>query len=129
MAVSRGKVLLCCLGTLFVILMLFISASAEEDDEYSVDVPEIHVVSHTIDHGCKGGVDTEKGDQCQDNDDDDDDDLNEDVDDTYKIENQVKVSLTSAGKVTPPPETLANNDDLLEFNEDQDHDHVVVLGH
>ena len=129
MAVSRGKVMFCCLGTLFVILMLFISASAEEDDEYLVDVPEIHVVSHTIDPGCKGGVDPEKGDQCQDNDDDDDDDLNEDVDDTYKIENQVKVSLTSSGKVTPPPETLANNDDLLESNEDQDHEHVVVLGH
>ncbi|EXB78687.1 hypothetical protein L484_009842 [Morus notabilis] len=125
MAVFRGTVMLCCLG---IILLFFISASAEEAEEESLDFPEIHTVSHTVRHGCKGGLDPKKGNQCQDNDDDDDEDLDEDVDDTYKVVDQVKVSLTSAGKATKL-ETLTNDDDASESDVDQFNEGVVVLGH
>ncbi|KAF3443367.1 hypothetical protein FNV43_RR13049 [Rhamnella rubrinervis] len=96
MAISRGLVLF-CLGTLWVSCLL-IKVTEAEHSEYV----DIHSVKHEGgSEGCKS-TDPNKGNQCDD--DEEGIEVDDDFDDTYKVVNKVKVSLSglgiSAGKMT-----------------------------
>ncbi|KAM6548423.1 hypothetical protein CsatB_020099 [Cannabis sativa] len=133
MAVSRGTLMFCCLGTLLVILLFFIS-TAEAGDQH-----KIHAVRHGGGDGkgggCKGGFEPENGNQCHDDDDQDDDDMDDDVDDTYKIVNNVKVSLSSSGKLSTTTvsvgsaTTLEDDDDSADSDDQASKPGLLVLGH
>lgn len=120
MAVSRGLVLF-CLGTLWVSLLL-IKVTEAEHSEYV----DIHSVKHEGGgEGCKS-TDPNKGNQC--NDDDGGIEVDDDFDDTYKVVNKVKVSLSGLGVSAG---TMTSGDDFEDSDaEDLEHnERVVVLGH
>lgn len=123
MAISRGQLVLFCLGTLWVSLLLIKVAEADSSDYAGTNI-------HTVNHeggggqGCKS-TDPNKGNQCEEN--EDVLDVDEDFDDTYKVVNKMKVSLSGLGvaaNVNLGPDEDLDSDEDLEHNE-----RVVVLGH
>lgn len=111
-----------CFGTLCVGLWLMEVAEAEHS-EYV----DIHAVHREGGEGCKGGSGgPNRGNQCEE--DEGVLDVDDDVDDTYKVVNKVKVSLSGMGKLTAPEslmeEIIDDEEGDLEHN-----DRVIILGH
>ncbi|XP_048328350.2 uncharacterized protein LOC125421997 [Ziziphus jujuba] len=124
MSISRGGLVLVCFGTLFVSLLLIKVAEAEHS-EYV----DLHTVHREGSEGCKGGSGgPNKGNQCEE--DEDVMDVDEDFDDTYKVVNKVKVSLSGIGKMAAEASMIG--DDHGDDDEDSDLEHndrVIILGH
>lgn len=115
MAVSRRLALL-CLGTIL-LCFLFTRVSAA-GSEYGGD---IHTVRHSSDTADCNGEHPDKGDQCREENDVVEDD---DFDDTYKIVNNIAVTLSATGSILQETEEL---DDIPASEEEVGN--MFIVGH
>lgn len=127
MAISRQVLLLFCIGTLL-FNSVFTNAKQTKHE-----------------NGCENGSNLEKGNQCQDK--EDESEFDDDFDDTYKIVNNIRVSLSLSGDKVPHEDFVTsesseedgnNHSDDIDGSGVQDdpndldmdrNDRVIVVGH
>lgn len=126
MALYRGAVLFCLWTLLF--SSFFMKDTKGTDSDFQKK-------------GCGKGSHSDKGNLCQDKD-DDGDHFDDDIDDTYKIVNNIKISLSSSGDKVHHVEDSSEEGGSYSSSEenhssddgpddlDMDHnDYVSVMGH
>ncbi|KAA0054503.1 hypothetical protein E5676_scaffold552G00150 [Cucumis melo var. makuwa] len=117
MAISRRLALILSLGTIL-FSFLFTRVSAAGSD-YGND---IHTVRHPSDTADCKREHLDKGDQCR-----EDNDLfeDDDFDDTYKIVNNIAITLSASGSILQPD--AEESDDIPSSEEEIGN--MLIVGH